>query len=304
MNGNCERPAKIIALMVVSCVVMLTAAAQTGALETGRIIFSSNASGNWDLWSVMPDGKGLRNITVSPENEHSPAVSPDGNEVLYVNAKRGISIMDSDGKNRRELPLPKGIYAQPVWSPDGAGIAFVKYKVVPSDESEIWTMRRRNGKWTDIERLTQFPPMRLYPAFSPNGKLLAYTEFRRDPVKGVVEEIGVMDLGKKTYRKITDAGTDSFRPVWSPDGRKIAYTSSKSGNYDVWVLSPDDGSEIQLTRNASYDGEPAWSPDGNEIAFVSADGAAREIWITSATGDRLRQVTRTGMSCKDPVWVR
>ena len=127
----------------------------------------------------------------------------------------------------------------------------MKYTVTPSDESEIWIVRRKKNEWTDLERISTFPPMRLYPAFSPDGTKLAYTQFRRDKVLDVVEEIGILDLSERKFKLITEDGADSFKPAWSPEGKQTAYTSNKGRNYDIWFLSLGDGKERQLTRHAA-----------------------------------------------------
>jgi TolB protein len=270
----------------------------------GRIIFSSVASGNWELWSVDPDGTDIRQITDTPQDEHSPAVSPDGKEILYVDNQRKLWIMNFDGSHRREVPLPRGIYAQPAWAPDGKAIAFVKYIVIPSDASEIWVMERKDGEWGEAQRITAYPPMRLHPSYSPDGAKIAYAQFKRDKLLGAVEDIGILSLNDMKFVKLTADNVDSFKPVWSPTGDRIAYTSNKSGNYDIWVVSLKDNRHTQLTTDPSYDGDPTWSPDGSEIAFISTRSGSKEIWSISATGDNLRQVTATGKTSKDPFWIK
>jgi len=291
--------------MIISIVFVLVLMPIRGyASEPGHIIFSAAYSGNWDLWSVKPDGKNLKQITDSPDDEHSPAVSPDGKEILYVDSRRTIWIMNSDGSNRSKVPLPIGIYAQPAWAPNGKVIAFVKYTVIPSDQSEIWTIKRKDNEWEYLERISTFPPMRLYPSFSPDGTRIAYTEFRRDKLLGVVEEIGLYYVAEKKFKVITNDNADNFKAIWSPDGKQIAYTSNKAGNYDVWVMSLKDKKHRQLTRNKAYDGEPTWSPAGDEIAFVSSRTGSKELWAVSFVGDRLRQLTNMGKTVKDPFWVK
>jgi TolB protein len=272
------------------------------ALGQERLYFSSNHSGNWELWSIRPDGGDLKQLTRTAEDEHSPAVSPDGKEILFVDGRRTLWIMKTDGSDRKEIPLPKGIYAQPTWSPDGREIAFVKYMVLPEDRSEIWRMRREGDRWGEPKRLSPFPPMRLFPCYAPDGSKLLFTEFRRDERLGAIEEIGVFDFAQKAFKLITHDRADSFKGVWSPTGDEIAYTSNKSGNYDVWVISLKDGRQRQLTRDPVYDGEPTWSPDGREIAFVSTRSGSKELWVMSATGDLPRQLTKTGKACKEPFW--
>ena len=270
----------------------------------GRIYFSSALSGNWDVWSIKPDGTDLKQLTHTPEDEHSPAVSPDGKEIIFVDTRRSLWMMNLDGSNRRAIPLPKGIYAQPTWSPDGQEIAFVKYTVIPADASEIWIMKREREQWGEARRVSFHPPMRLFPSYSPDGLKLAYTEFRRDERLGAIEEIGIFDFARKVFKQTTHDNADTFKAVWSPRGDDLLYTSNKSGNYDVWVMSLKDGKHRQLTRDPAYDGEPTWSPDGHEIVFISTRSGSKEIWAMSATGEHVRQVTKTGSACKGPFWVR
>ncbi len=275
------------------------------SLKSGDIVFSSNASGGWNLWSVRPDGADAKQLAKNKTGEHFPAISPDKTEILYVDSKRSLRCMKADGSDNKKVPLPKGIYGHPCWAPDGKKFAFVKYRVNPSDQSEIWTIKRENdGIWQQPERITQFPPMRIFPSFSPDGLKLAYAEFHRDKQRGAVEEIGILHLDTKKQIPVTTDGADSFHPVWSPSGDQIVYVSNKSGNYDLWVYSFKADSHKQLTWNVAYDGEPTWSPDGTEIAFVSTRSNTKELWIISSNGHHLRQVTRMEKVCKNPVWVK
>jgi len=58
------------------------------AADPGRIIFSTAYSGKWDLWAVGPDGKNLKQVTDTIDDEHFPAVSPDGKKILFIDAQR------------------------------------------------------------------------------------------------------------------------------------------------------------------------------------------------------------------------
>ena len=62
-------------------------------------------------------------------------------------------------------------------------------------------------------------------------------------------------------------------PAWSPDGRKIVFESTRSGNADIWVMNADGTNPRQLTRSAAFDGDPAWAPGGRGIAFTSTKRA-------------------------------
>jgi TolB protein len=298
----------LIGVSVFWCLVFLLFLApfhNAGAQEKlqNLIVFSAITPEGWRLFSVRPDGKDMKPLTSAAEEEHFPAVSPDGKEILHLRS-RMVWIMNSDGSGRKQVPLPKGIYAHPAWAPGGQEIAFVKYTVTPSDQSEIWIMKRQGERWREPDRVSLYPPMRVYPSYSPDGMKMAYTEFKRDQRLGAIEEIGIFDLSQKTFKNMTNDRVDNFKPAWSPTGEEIAYTSNRSGNYDIWVISLKDGKQRQLTREPAYDAEPAWSPEGREIAFISTRSGKREIWVMSALGDHPRQLTQTGKDCKDPFWVK
>jgi TolB protein len=299
-----NRIARLISYILMCCLFLPQSAMAKELPLSKNILFSSNYSGNWDLWAVQPDGQGLVQTTRTDEDELFPSVSPDGKKILYADSRRTLWTMDTNGADRAMIPLPPGIYAHPTWRFDGKKIAFVKYTVLPSDKGELWFIERHGGGWKEPERLSSYPPTRIYPSYSPDGLQLAYAEFRRDRILGVVEEIGIVNLKKGAYRLITGDLTDTYHPVWSPRGDKIAYVSNKAGNYDLWIFNLKDKTHHSLTRNQSFDGDPVWSPNGEEIAFVSARTGNREIWVISLLGDRLRQITDMKKTASNPFWVK
>ena len=82
---------------------------------------------------------------------------------------------------------------------------------------------------------------------------------------------------------LTSNPTNDFAPAWSPDGRRIAFTSRRSGNYDLYVINADGSGVRRLTTDPGFDGFPSWSPDGTRIAFESSRaGGNYDIWIINA----------------------
>ena len=79
-------------------------------------------------------------------------------------------------------------------------------------------------------------------------------------------------------KALTSGSFDDREPHWSPDGTTIAFSSDRSGNYDIWVLDVASGQVTPVTKNPANDFLPTWSPDGREIAFVSiADAVTRRL---------------------------
>mgnify|MGYP006257062527 FL=1 len=78
-----------------------------------------------------------------------------------------------------------------------------------------------------------------------------------------------MDADGGNVEQLTASPGHDWGPVWSPDGRRIAFASNRSGNFDVYVMDADGGNVEQLTDDPAEDFEPVWSPDGKHLAFGS-----------------------------------
>ncbi len=133
-------------------------------------------------------------------------------------------------------------------------------------------------------------------AAAPDGKQL---------VMDLQGSLWILPVTGGTARPITDGFNDARQPVWSPDGRTIAFQGYRSGNYDIWAVGPDGSNLRQLTNDAFDDREPAWSHDGTRIAFSSdrgaqSSGGTYDIWILDLKTSQLRQITRDASNDEMP----
>jgi Tol biopolymer transport system component/DNA-binding winged helix-turn-helix (wHTH) protein len=98
--------------------------------------------------------------------------------------------------------------------------------------------------------------------------------------------------------QLTSIGRLEGEPTWSPDGRRVAYTSDRSGNFDIWIQPVSDGSAMQVTSSSARDWQPSWSPDGHHVAFRSErDGGG--IFVVPAQGGPERRLSTFGY---EPRW--
>ena len=83
-------------------------------------------------------------------------------------------------------------------------------------------------------------------------------------------------------KKLTDGdGVDSW-PAWSPDGKRLAFVSSRSGNNDIFLVQADGTNVRNLTKHAAQDTSPAWTPDGKKVTFVSTRGGGSDVYLIAA----------------------
>jgi TolB protein len=93
-----------------------------------------------------------------------------------------------------------------------------------------------------------------YPAFSPDGKRIAYGQSFTSNW-----DIYVTTLADGTTKRLTTNAAPDMHPTWSPDGAKIAFTSSRSGAVQVWTVPSNGGTQVRITKTSVAEEAPAWS---------------------------------------------
>ena len=165
-------------------------------------------------------------------------------------------------------PTPVPSTAAPV--PAGPPQQRIAYSAA---DGEIYIV---NPDGSGRSRLTNSPGSDATPAFSADGKRIAFSSERDGNM-----EIYVMNADGSGATRLTDnAAKDAF-PVWSPDGEHIAFISVLDGDSEVLVMNADGSEQTNVTNSAGFDGHPAWSPDGKRIAFLS-DRAGEFQWYFMA----------------------
>jgi TolB protein len=136
--------------------------------------------------------------------------------------------------------------------------------------------------------LTSRDPI-ISPAWSPDGKELAYVSFESQ--KAVV---WVQELLSGRRRVLADFRGSNSAPAWSPDGQQLALALSREGLTQLFVVPRQGGAAQRLTTSPSIDTEPAWSPDGRQIYFVSDRSGGPQIYRVAANGGNAERVSFSG----------
>jgi TolB protein len=300
------RRLSVAAALALTAALVPAQVAQAATVQDGKIAFGDFNTG--ELYSVNPDGSELRQLTHLPDGVFvgDPDWSPDGKRIAFGGNISGgndrLYSIAADGSDRRLLFREAARYGDevPRYTPDGQSIVFVR---CAGEECAVMSVHLDGTGLTSLTPL-QEGQLDYWPTVSPDGTQIAFTRFFAG---GITDQIYVMQIDGSRLHPITAPALLANQPNWSPDGRRIAFSSNRLGGH-IFDMSPRGNGVRQLTSTPYplSDYGPAYSPTGRRIAFLSnrnyPDGCCRDLFVMSADGSHQVKVP-TGLTAPSlPDW--
>lgn len=258
------------------------------AKEPPRLVFSSNESGDYEIYSIALDGTERTNLSQQPgDDDQMPRTSPDGSLVAFTSNRNhspdpatggeapDIWGMGPDGGAQRQLVQDPASW--PSLAADGS-LAFVReYGLGGSDVFVVGAAGKLPERVSDGEGLNT------HPSWSPDSRRLV---FAKADSTGFYDLYLVDSQGGELEQLTNTPGASETEPAWSPDGESIAYVTDVEGPAHIAVVALATRESRLLTVDPEADHRgPSWSPDGSRIAYVrSGPDGGTAIYLMGAGG--------------------
>ena len=248
----------------------------------------SNGQGKTTCGWFMPDGQRLFFASSHAHDSTCPPRPDPSKGYVWGLDRFDIYTANRDGSGLRRLTNYNVYTAEGVLSPDGRRIVFTSLK---DGDLDIYTM---NVDGSDVKRLTTQPGYDGGPWWSPDGTKIVYRAWHPADSAGLADykgllaqrmvrpsrmELWVMNADGSGQRQITNLGGANFGPSWTPDGKRIVFSSNyktpRSRNFEVYLINLDGSGLEQITHHEEFDGFPMFSPDGRHLVWASNRGNSK-----------------------------
>ena len=242
----------------------------------------------------------------------TPRWAPRGERIAVVisGALPGLPdqlwIVDAGDHDRRQVvpTQPGGIISAPAWLRGGRGIVYAQAEQVSmfNAASRLVVQGLPRGR---PRVLLSYPNLTRSVDLLANGGVVLDVISRRAHLREVAiagDRAATQPgpLADAEPRWVSRGDVIDRQPVYSPDGRRVVFSSSRGGNLDLWAFERASGALHRLTDDPATDWDPVFTPDGRRLLWSSNRSGTFEIWSAAADGTGARQLTRDGHGAENP----
>lgn len=243
-----------------------------------RIAFwAINEGGQRDIWTVSADGGAPLAVTKDAAVDWNPVWSADGKYLYFASDRSGsmnlwrIAIDEKTGisEGKPEAVTIPSNYSQLFnFSRDGNGFVYVQ-TVNHSNIFKIDFDPTNEKVGEKSVQITSGSKITTNPDISPDGESIVF-----DAIGEKQEDIFVSKADGSGARQLMNDAFKDRAPIWSPDGKRIAYFTDSTGKYEGYVINADGGNRVRITQfpEGRWANLPLWSPDGKQLMFNTGTG--------------------------------
>ncbi len=267
---------------------------------TEKIAFLRLVDGFWQVWMMNTDGSMQEQLTTTPVDKVHIAWGPGSQQLLY-HTNRGETWVLDLGTLKEEQILKEYKIIDAAWSPDGETLAYgLSSKNLARGKTALWISDLKGEQRSKLAGDQKSDA--LAPMWSQDGKQLVFRQCLMANNMQVYHDFWVGDTKGGGIRVIDgDHEMLKFDQAVSQQGM-LAYSSARTGFYEIWTLPVKGGQRRQLTRFKQYAGNPAWSPDGKSIVFDSDKDGRQQIYRIKVNGKQFIALTQGKRPARKPVW--
>jgi TolB protein len=171
------------------------------------------------------------------------------------------------------------------WSPDGGRLLFTR---IHGGHMALWTMKADGSDWKQVFASNKQP--HFDGCWHPDNRKIAFVFDKLQGTDGLLQ-IDTINLDGSDHKNLIPHKAFEESPRWSPDGKRLAWVSTRDGNQEIYVADADGKNLKRLTSEPAQDNNPSWSPDGKQIAFCSGRKGNLDIWVMNADGSDVHRLT-------------
>jgi len=264
-----------------------------------QIAFTDIVNGQSDLWVAPVSGGSPVRVTNDPAQDSNPVWTADGKRIVYSSKRNGIRqicLVRLDGSQPVQLTVNDSNTNILDVSSDGSKVLYSTDR----DESDLWSVRLDRAKET---QLTSETGIELWPDAAPDNKSLVYQASRA--LSGATlfnSALMAKSLGESAMD--SQLAPDGFAPLWSPDGKQVAFLRNTNGSIDLWVVHATGGDAKQITAGGVIFGGFAqlpynrvqtqdfqWSRDSSRLLYCADVSGVANVWQIGLDGSKPVQIS-------------
>jgi TolB protein len=276
-----------------------------------EVVFSMKGS----LWRQRVDSSEAAQLTAGPGYDYMPDWSPDGRYIAYSKyAADALELYVLEVQTGASWPITSegAVNLEAHWSPDGSRLAYVStsYRghfhifVAGMKDGRVQTSVRLTGETTTEAKRYYYSQVdhEISPTWSADGReILFVSNHGRIYGTGGLWRM-VAEPGASPRPVLEEETTWRARPHWSPDGKRVAYSSyDRRQWHQIWLTTPEGGAPLPLTFGEYDNTAVRWSPDGKRIAFITNRSGNTELWTVETVGGAQRRLEQATLKYLHPM---